>query len=181
MNIIIFGPPAAGKGVQSKILTEQGFIQLSTGEMLREEIRNKSPLGLSIAASIAEGKYVSDETVCKLIEKHLNILNQTKIIFDGFPRTVNQARLLDDMVTVNFVIELKVDPEAMAGRIAVRYLEQKRPEDHPDAFQTRLQEFYEKTLPVLDYYKDQGKVRTVDGMADIETVSSAISAHVGWG
>ena len=151
--------------------------------MLREEIAQKTALGLSIAKTVAEGKFASDEMVCKLIEN--NLKDHKKIIFDGFPRTVNQAKKLDDLLEsrgqkLNLVVELKVDPEAMVGRIAVRYLELQRPEDNPETFKLRLKDFYEKTIPVLEYYKEQGKVRTIDAMADVKTVNSAIKLHLAW-
>ena len=184
MNIILFGPPAAGKGTQAKILTSQrGFLQLSTGDMLRAARTSGSELGKKVAGIMDRGDLVSDEIVIALIEEQLDT-NKTAsgFIFDGFPRTIAQAKALDvslkaRSMAVDSVVRLCVDDNVLLGRVEKRFAEEGRKDDNPASFKIRLINYNEQTAPLLPYYAGQGKLTEVDGLADIDTVSSSI-AHV---
>ncbi|MBL8530838.1 MAG: adenylate kinase [Hyphomonadaceae bacterium] len=183
MNLILFGPPAAGKGTQAKRLTaERGFVQLSTGDMLRAARKSGSELGQRVAAIMDSGSLVSDEIVIALIEEALaNNKNAPGFIFDGFPRTVAQAEALDAMLArhgaqIDRVVRLEVDPQKLMDRVAKRFAEEGRADDNPEAYKVRLDAYLAQTAPLVPYYERQGKVRGVDGMADIESVARAIAA-----
>jgi len=183
MNLILFGPPAAGKGTQAKRLIEtRGMVQLSTGDMLRAAIASASPLGRRVEGIMARGELVTDDIVIGLIEERLPGLSGTGgAIFDGFPRTLAQAEALDAMLArrglgVDLVIRLKVDDEALKARIAGRFAESGRPDDNPEAFAIRLGAYNRDTAPLLPYYRGQGKLVEVDGMAEIDVVAQAIDA-----
>ena len=185
MNLILFGPPAAGKGTQAKRLTaERGYVQLSTGDMLRAARASGSELGNRVAAIMDSGSLVSDEIVIALIEDAL-LTNKDAagFIFDGFPRTTAQAQALDALLQrhadgIDLVVKLDVDPEKLLARVAKRFEEQGRADDNPESFKVRLKAYLDQTAPLLDYYQAQGKVRAVDGMADIEHVASAIAGVI---
>jgi adenylate kinase len=181
MNLILFGPPAAGKGTQAKRLVENWrMVQLSTGDMLRAAIASGSTLGRRVESIMAKGELVSDEIVIDLIEERLPDLDGTGgAIFDGFPRTVAQARALDAMLRrrsmkIDLVIRLKVDDDALKARIAGRFAEFGRADDNPKAFEQRLVAYNRDTAPLLPYYREQGKLTEVDGMATVDAVASAI-------
>ena len=181
MNIILFGPPAAGKGTQAKRLVEgRGMVQLSTGDMLRAAIASGSELGLKVKDVLARGDLVTDEIVIALIEERLPEAEAAGgAIFDGFPRNVAQAEALDAMLTkrgaqIDRVIRLKVDDTALTERITKRFEDQGRPDDNPETFKDRLAVYNGQTAPLLPYYEAQGKLVEVDGMGDIESVAKAI-------
>lgn len=183
MNLIVFGPPAAGKGTQAKRLVEKhGFIQLSTGDMLRAARASGSELGQRVAKIMDEGGLVSDEIVIDLIDEQLtNNAGAPGFIFDGFPRTVGQAEALDELLTkrgteVHRVIRLVVDEAQLLERVTKRFEEQGRKDDNPETFSARLAKYNEDTAPLLPIYCDQDKLFEVDGMAAIDTVSEAIEA-----
>ncbi|MEQ7155635.1 adenylate kinase [Brevundimonas aurifodinae] len=183
MNLILFGPPAAGKGTQAKRLVEQrGMVQLSTGDMLREAIASGSKLGLECQAIMSRGELVSDAIVIALIEARLKEAEDAGgAIFDGFPRTVPQAEALDAMLAklgkkIDRVVRLKVDDGALMDRIAKRYADQGRPDDNPESFKVRLDAYNRNTAPLLPYYGDKGLLTEVDGMGSIETVAASIDA-----
>ena len=183
MNLILFGPPAAGKGTQAKRLVEErGMVQLSTGDMLREEKASGSELGQKVKALIDAGVLVADEIVIALIEKRLPEAEAAGgAIFDGFPRTVPQAQALDAMLAkrgqkIDSVLRLKVDEPALIARISKRFAEQNRPDDNPEVFVTRLAAYNAQTAPLLPYYREQGKLTELDGMAPVETVAASIDA-----
>ena len=183
MNLILFGPPAAGKGTQAKRLVEtRGMVQLSTGDMLREAIASGSELGRECQAIMSRGDLVSDAIVIALIEARLKEAGDAGgAIFDGFPRTVAQAVALDDMLArlgtkIDHVIRLKVDDAALLDRVAVRFADQGRPDDNPESFKVRLDAYNRNTAPLLPYYADQGLLTEIDGMGSIEAVSTAIDA-----
>ncbi|MGQ3068360.1 MAG: adenylate kinase [Brevundimonas sp.] len=183
MNLILFGPPAAGKGTQAKRLVEtRGMVQLSTGDMLRAAIASGSELGLKVKDVLARGDLVTDEIVIALIEERLPETEAAGgAIFDGFPRTVAQAEALDAMLAkrgaqVDRVVRLKVDDAALTERISKRYAEQGRPDDNPETFKDRLAVYNRQTAPLLPYYEGQGKLTEIDGMGSIEAVTTAIDA-----
>jgi len=183
MNLILFGPPAAGKGTQAKrLVSQRGMVQLSTGDMLRAARTSGTELGQRVAGVMDRGELVSDEIVISLIEERLPETEAAGgAIFDGFPRTLAQAKALDRLLEgrgrrIDLVIRLKVDGEALVTRMAKRYAEEGRPDDNPDVFKTRLQAYDAQTAPLLPYYEAQGRLQEVDGMADVEAVAAAIDA-----
>lgn len=183
MNLILFGPPAAGKGTQAKrLVAQRGMVQLSTGDMLRAARHSGSELGNRVAAIMDSGSLVSDEIVIALIEERLPEAEAAGgAIFDGFPRTVAQAEALDAMLAkrgrgIDRVVRLKVDDEALLARIAKRFEAEGRADDNPEAFKTRLNAYNTQTAPLLPFYKAQGKLVEVDGMASIEAVAKSIDA-----
>lgn len=181
LNLILFGPPAAGKGTQAKKLVEEHkLVQLSTGDMLRAAVAAESPLGLKVKDIMSSGALVSDEIVIALIEEQLDKnSNASGFIFDGFPRTIAQAEALDATLAsrnmaIDSVIRLKVDNDALVERITKRFAEQGRKDDNPETFITRLNAYNEQTAPLLPYYAQQGKLAEVNGMASIDEVSSSV-------
>jgi adenylate kinase len=181
MNLILFGPPAAGKGTQAKRLVEnRGMVQLSTGDMLRAAIASGSELGQKVAGIIQRGDLVSDDIVIALIEERLPEAEAAGgAIFDGFPRTLAQAQALDIMLErrgakIDKVVRLKVDDEALLKRVAGRYAESGRPDDNPESFKVRLAAYNDQTAPLLPYYENQAKLVEVDGMGTIDEVAAAI-------
>jgi len=185
VNLILFGPPAAGKGTQAKRLVEErGYIQLSTGDMLRAARASGSPLGQRVAAIMDAGSLVSDEIVIDLIDEALTShAGAPGFIFDGFPRTIAQASALDDLLArrghaIDLVIRLEVDDAALLDRVTKRFDEQGRPDDNPASFKVRLGAYNEQTAPLVPYYKERGKLVPVDGMASIDSVSAGISSAI---
>ena len=183
MNLILFGPPAAGKGTQAlRLVTERQMVQLSTGDMLRAARASGSELGLRVSAIMDSGELVSDEIVIALIEQHVAAAEAAGgAIFDGFPRTVPQAEALDVMLNhrhsqIDIVLRLVVDHHALLERIGKRFAEQGRPDDNPEVFETRLSAYAAQTAPLLPYYQLQGKLVEVDGMQGVDQVAKAIDA-----
>jgi adenylate kinase len=184
MDLILFGPPGAGKGTQAKVLQdERGLIQLSTGDMLRAAVAQGTQLGRKSKAIMDRGDLVPDDLVIGIIAERLDRPDTAKgVIFDGFPRTVAQAKALDTMLAgrarrIDAVIELRVDDEAMVGRMESRVRENPgfvRTDDNPETLRKRLGVYRQNTAPLLDFYRGQGKLVTVDGMAPIAEVSAAI-------
>ena len=163
MNLILFGPPAAGKGTQAKRLVEmRGMVQLSTGDMLRAAIASGSQLGDKVAAIIQRGELVPDEIVIGLIQDRLPGLAGTGgAIFDGFPRTLAQAQALDLMLKqagqhIDQVIRLQVDDEALKARVAGRFAESGRPDDNPESFAVRLSAYNRHTAPLCPVLRGPG-------------------------
>src|ERR1700744_3529052 len=183
MNLILFGPPAAGKGTQAKrLVAERGMVQLSTGDMLRAARSNGSELGNRVAAIMDSGALVPDEVVIALIEERLPEAEAAGgAIFDGFPRTVAQAEALDAMLAgrgqkIDSVVRLKVDDDPLVHRIAKRFEAEGRADDNPESFKVRLAAYNTQTAPLLPYYQTHNKLVEVDGMGSIETVADAIDA-----
>ncbi|MGB0907772.1 MAG: adenylate kinase [Maricaulaceae bacterium] len=182
MNIILFGPPAAGKGTQAKrLVAERGLIQLSTGDMLRAARASGTELGKKVAGIMDRGDLVSDEIVIALIEEQIDLNpDAAGFIFDGFPRTVAQAEALDSLMEkhsskIDAVVRLCVDDRALLARVTKRFEEEGRKDDNPESFKVRLGNYNEQTAPLLPYYSAQGKLTEVDGMAEIDTVSGNIA------
>lgn len=186
MNIILLGPPGAGKGTQAGILVERrGMVQLSTGDMLREARTSGTEMGKIVADVMDRGDLVTDEIVIGLIREKLNA-GGNGFIFDGFPRTLAQADALGDLLAemgqdLHAVIEMKVDDAVMVDRVVNRAAEAAaagkpvRADDTAEAMQVRLAAYYKQTSPLLGYYYAKGLLRSVDGLADIETVTASIA------
>ena len=181
MNLILFGPPAAGKGTQAKRLVDaRKMVQLSTGDMLRAAIASGSALGKRVSGIMERGDLVSDAIVIELIEARLPEADAAGgAIFDGFPRNVAQAEALDEMLAtrgakIDLVVRLKVDDPALMQRIAGRFAESGRPDDNPESFKVRLDAYNTQTAPLLPYYQGQGKLVEVDGMGSVDSVAAAI-------
>ena len=184
MNLVLFGPPGAGKGTQSKILTEKrGLPQLSTGDMLRAAIEAGTPLGLACKALMAKGELVPDETVVGIIAERYDQPDCANgAVFDGFPRTIAQAEALDKMLDqrgrkIDLVLELKVDDTVLLSRVEARIKAggALRSDDTPETLAHRLGVYYKNTAPLLGYYGNQGKVQTVNGMAPVDEVTAQIA------
>ena len=186
MNLVLFGPPGSGKGTQAKTLQERrGLPQLSTGDMLRAAIAAGTELGRKCKAIMDTGELVPDEIVIGIIAERYDQPDCAKgAVFDGFPRTIPQAEALDAMLAardkkIDLVIELKVDDAVLIGRVEQRIKESggvARADDTPETLKNRLAVYYKNTAPLLEYYKKQGKLVTVDGMAPIDQVTKAIAA-----
>lgn len=186
-NIILLGPPGAGKGTQAKrLVDERNMVQLSTGDMLREAKTSGSEMGRKVAEIMDKGLLVTDEIVIGLIEEKLAGPAGGGFIFDGFPRTLAQADALGALLArmgrkLDAVIELVVDDEALVARIVRRAEEASaagqpvRADDNPEVFAGRLREYYKKTAPLAGYYYAKGDLRQVDGMAAMAEVGSAIA------
>lgn len=185
MNLVLFGPPGAGKGTQAKVLVEsRGLPQLSTGEMLRAAVKAGTPLGKKVDALLTKGELVPDDIVIDIIAQRYDQPDCAKgAVFDGFPRTIAQAQALDAMLAarskkIDAVLELKVNDKVLLDRVEQRIKEGGvlRSDDTPETLKHRLGVYYKNTAPLLDYYGKQGKVVTIDGMASIAEVTRNIAA-----
>jgi len=210
MNIILLGPPGAGKGTQARYLVEErGMVQLSTGDMLREAKDSGTEMGKVVAEVMAKGQLVTDEIVIGLIREKLETVKANGFIFDGFPRTLAQADALGELLefegqTLDAVIEMEVDDEALVQRITARstcgscgevYNDitkpipangkcsncggtefKRRADDNEDSLRTRLMEYYKKTSPLIGYYYAKGNLTRIDGLGEIDAVRGAIAA-----
>jgi len=188
MNIILLGPPGAGKGTQAEMLvSEYGLVQLSTGDMLRAAIAQGTELGLKAKAIMDAGDLVADDIILGMIRERLQSDECANgVILDGFPRTVAQAEGLDEMLAeigmgINHVIEIKVDEAALLARIENRANETggARSDDTAEVLEKRLKVYHESTAPILPYYRGKGNMSVVDGMLAIVDVSSAIKEILG--
>ncbi|MEO1492515.1 MAG: adenylate kinase [Pseudomonadota bacterium] len=190
MNIILLGPPGAGKGTQAGILVEEhGMVQLSTGDMLRAAVKAGTEIGQKAKAVMDAGQLVSDAIVIGVVSERLDQPDtKNGVIFDGFPRTTAQAEALDGLLsekgmTLDAVVEMQVRDELLVDRIKTRAAESggTRADDNEETLKERLAVYHSETAPLIDYYRNTGKLKTVDGMADIGTVTSAIAAALGKG
>ncbi|MCF6444274.1 adenylate kinase [Nereida sp. MMG025] len=190
-NIILLGPPGAGKGTQAqRLVDERDMIQLSTGDMLREAKTSGTEMGKKVAAIMDAGELVTDEIVIGLISEKLDGAQGGGFIFDGFPRTLPQADALGQLLaskglTLDYVIELKVNDEVLVDRIVGRAAEAvaaggtARADDNAESLKVRLMEYYKKTSPLIGYYYAKGALSSVDGLGAIEDVAADISAVMG--
>ena len=185
MNIVIFGPPGAGKGTQSKFIVNKfNLYQLSTGDLLRNEIKKKTQLGSEISSIINSGELVSDKIVGNLIEKFIsNDTYKHKIIFDGYPRTLIQAKNLDDLLKkykqkIDIVLKLTVSLETVKKRILERQTQEKRADDKEEIAIKRYKTYEKSSEPVLNYYKQSNLLKVVNGEAGISEINSEISGLI---
>lgn len=185
LNLVLFGPPGAGKGTQSeKLISKYQLIHISTGDLFRAHIKNQTALGQRVSALIAEGQLVPDEiTIAMLEEEADKNPDANGFIFDGFPRTVPQAQALDEFLeskgsSIAGVIALDVDQEELTKRIAQRQLETGRVDDQADKLKKRIEEYFDKTIHVLPYYDTQGKLSKVNGIGKIEDIFTELCAQV---
>jgi adenylate kinase len=186
LNLVLFGPPGAGKGTQAKILQQKRNLpQLSTGDMLRAAIASGSELGRKVEGILAKGDLVSDEIVIDIIRERLKKADcGPGAVFDGFPRTIPQAEALDKLLAgfgrkIDVVIELRVDDQILLDRVKQRIAQgQSRPDDNPETLRNRLAVYHKNTAPLVEYYNKQGKVTSVDGMAPIDQVTAAIAKAI---
>ena len=192
MILILLGPPGAGKGTQAAHIVEKyGIPQLSTGDMLRAAVAAQTPVGLKAKAIMDSGNLVSDDIVAAIVEERIEADDCAPgFLLDGFPRTVVQAEMLDAMLekkgrSLDAVIELRVDEEALLDRLRNRIAETKargeevRKDDNEETFKHRLKVYKEQTAPLIPYYEKQGKLAVLDGMGSIEAVSAEIDAVLG--
>jgi adenylate kinase len=187
MRLILLGPPGAGKGTQAQRLVDKhGIVQLSTGDMLRAAVKAGTPIGLKAKDIMARGELVPDDVVVAIVADRIGEPDAAKgFILDGFPRTVPQAEALDRTLAqkglaLDAVIELKVDEGRLLERIERRIAETKargepvRADDNPEVLKQRLHAYREQTSPLIDYYANRGALKSLDGMATIPEVASAI-------
>ena len=186
MNIILFGPPGAGKGTQAKLICEKYFLNhLSTGDLLRKESIKETSLGIQIKKTINDGKLVSNETTIELIKQFINENKNNKkgFLFDGFPRNKKQAELLDHLMAsidekILCVILLNVDKNVLKERIINRSTTEGRSDDNLETLSKRLRTYFSETEPLIEYYSSQNLVRKVLGTGAISDINQGISSHI---
>ena len=185
MNIILFGPPGAGKGTQAKFLVKiLNNFQISTGDMLREEIKKDTEIGKKIIRYMNEGKFVDDEIVNSLMKKVISDNSKKgKLIFDGYPRTIDQAKNLDLLLTeskqkIDFIFFLNVNKETIIKRIEKRKVEEKRGDDDLDTILKRYDTYLKTTSPVLDYYSSKQNFYKLDGNLEIDQINKQIKGFL---
>jgi len=214
MNIILLGPPGAGKGTQAhRLVTERGMVQLSTGDMLRAARTSGTEMGKQVSAVMDRGDLVTDEIVIGLIAEQMDIHPAgCGFIFDGFPRTLAQADALGGLLeskgqSLDAVIEMKVDDEALVSRITGRFTCSecgavyhdvtkkpttdgecdncgsrgltRRPDDNEDSLRTRLMNYYRDTSPLIGYYYAKGQLKRIDGLGEIDEVAARVNGALG--
>ena len=185
MNIILFGPPGAGKGTQAKFLIKLlDNFQVSTGDMLRDEIKNDTEIGRKIIDYMNEGKFVDDEIVNNLMKKVVfDTKKKGKFIFDGYPRTIKQAKNLDSLLMeskqqVDFIFFLNVSKETIIKRIEKRKVEEKRADDDLGTILKRYDTYLKTTSPVLDYYSSKQNFYKLDGNLEIDQINKQIQGFL---
>jgi adenylate kinase len=177
LNIALFGPPGAGKGTQSKLLLEKyNLTYISTGDILREEIANETELGLEAKSIIGRGELVPDEIIVQVIEKRVTVNLETRgILFDGFPRTVVQAYILEGLLlkmntSLTCMLSLEVPREVLMSRMLERGKTSGRSDDNEDVIKYRLLEYENKTKPVAEFYREKGKYFPINGVGDVNDI-----------
>ena len=185
MNIILFGPPGAGKGTQAKYLVKKlSNFQISTGDILREEIKNNSDIGKKIIDVMNDGRFVSDDIVNKLLENQVfDPQKKNKLIFDGYPRSINQAKNLDLLLDssnqkIDFVFFLNVNKETIIKRVQKRKILEKRSDDELDTILKRYDTYMETTKPVLDFYSKNSNFHEIDGSLEINEITNKIHTFI---
>ena len=185
MNLVIFGPPGAGKGTQSNFIVNKfNLHQLSTGDLLRAEIKNKTELGLKISSVINSGELVSDDIVGSLIENFVsNDAYKNKIIFDGYPRTLIQAKNLDNLLNkynqkIDIVLKLSVSLDTVKKRILERQTQEQRADDNEQIAIKRYQTYENSSKPVIEYYEKSNLLKVINGEASISEINSEISGII---
>ena len=185
MNIILFGPPGAGKGTQAKYIVKKtnGF-QISTGDMLREEIQNNSEIGKKIINDMNEGKFVSDEIVNEIIKKVIfDPYKKEKLIFDGYPRSLSQAKNLNTLLNqsnqkIDFIFFLNVNKETIVKRIEKRKILEERSDDDSNTILKRYYTYMELTKPVLEFYSKNSNFYEIDGSLEIDEITAKIDTFL---
>lgn len=185
LNLVLFGPPGAGKGTQSeKLIEKYQLVHISTGDIFRSHIKNQTTLGQQVSQIIAEGNLVPDSITIAMLEEEIKKNPQAKgFIFDGFPRTVAQAEALDTFLEsinerITGVLALDVTEEELKQRIAKRQEISGRADDAADKLTKRIEEYFNKTIHVLPYYDKQGKLSKVNGIGDIGTIFQSLTAII---
>jgi len=185
MNLILFGPPGAGKGTQAKFLINKfNIIQISTGDMLRDEIKNNSEIGKKIINDMNDGKFVNDEIVNKLIKKVIfDPRKKNKLIFDGYPRSLSQAKNLDELLNnsdqnIDYIFFLNVNKTTIMKRIEKRKILEKRLDDDSATILKRYDTYMETTRPVLDFYSKNSNFYEIDGSLEIDEITAKIDSFI---
>ncbi len=186
LNIVLFGPPGAGKGTQSdNLIQKYNLVHLSTGDILRGELKSETRLGLEAKNYMSKGELVPDEVVIGMIDKKLDEnANATGFIFDGFPRTTKQAEALDELLSkkntsISAMLALEVDREELIKRLMLRGKESGRADDQDvSIISNRIKVYETETAPVIGYYESQGKYYAVDGLGSIEDISNRLYAVI---
>ena len=185
MNIILFGPPGAGKGTQSKYLVNKlNAFQISTGELLREEMNKNSDIGKAIINDMNDGKFVSDEIVNKLIENLVfDPKKKNKLIFDGYPRSLSQAKNLESLLkksnqNIDLILFLNVDKDTILNRLQKRKILENRSDDNSDTIVKRYETYMETTQPVLNFYSQNPKFKEIDGSQKIDEITRKIDTFI---
>ena len=185
MNIILFGPPGAGKGTQSKYLVNKlNAFQISTGDILREEIKKKSDIGKAITNDMKNGKFISDDIVNKLIENLISDpQKKNKLIFDGYPRSLSQAKNLEELLknsnqSIDLILFLNVDKETILKRLEKRKIIENSSDDDTHTIVLRYEKYMETTEPVLNFYSENPNFKEIDGALEIEQITRKIDAFI---
>ncbi len=185
INLVIFGPPGAGKGTQSeKLIQKYGFVHISTGDLFRWHTKNDTPLGKRVKEIMNSGALVPDDITIAMLKEELDKNPQAKgFLFDGFPRTVAQAEALDRFMkenntAIHYVLALDVSEKEVRDRIAKRRTIENRADDEEDKLNKRITEYFTKTIHVLPYYEKAGRLNTVNGIGPIDEIFSRITAVI---
>ena len=185
MNIILFGPPGAGKGTQSKHLVNKlNSFQISTGDILREEINKNSDIGKIITNDMKNGKFISDDIVNKLIEKLVHDpKKKNKLIFDGYPRTLSQAKNLEALLKssnqiIELILYLNVNKETILKRLEKRKIIENRSDDESETIEKRYDRYMETTQPVLNFYSENPNFKEIDGSLEIDEITRKIDTFI---
>jgi len=185
VNIILFGPPGAGKGTQSKYLVNKlKAFQISTGDLLREEIKKNSDIGKAITNDMNNGKFISDDIVNKLIENLItDPQKKNKLIFDGYPRSLSQAKNLEILLknsnqSIDLILFLNVDKETILKRLEKRKILENRSDDDSDTIVRRYEKYMQTTQPVLNFYSQNPNFKEIDGGLEIEEITRKINTFI---
>ena len=180
-DLIIMGPPGVGKGTQAKALAQQnGWVQLSTGEVFRDHIRRQTDLGRRVKGNLERGEYVPDDVTIRMVRAKLeDISPSTRVLFDGFPRTVAQAEALDRLAEemgrqVGAVLLLDAPREELVARLNGRATAEHRADDTPEIIASRLEVYDEQTRPVISYYDDRGLVKRVSAVGSVPEITARL-------